>query len=95
MASQIDALCKEISLVSQAAGYTHTAKHIHAEVANVVASTAKNRSSMLADVQAGRRSENEYISGYFLKMATRYEIPTPHTRALFEGIKLLDEQILT
>jgi 2-dehydropantoate 2-reductase len=95
LASQIDALCKEISLVSQAAGYSHTANHIHREVASVIASTANNRSSMLADVLAGRRSENDYISGYFLKVSARYKIPTPHNRALFDGIRLLDEQIQT
>jgi ketopantoate reductase len=50
---------------------------------------------MLADVLAGRRSENDYISGYFLKVSARYEIPTPHNRALFDGIRLLDEQIQT
>ena len=46
LASQIEALCNEISLVSQAAGHIHTANHIHHEVAKVIASTADNRSSM-------------------------------------------------
>ena len=95
LASQIDAVCQEISLVSQAAGYTHTATDIHREVASVIASTANNRSSMLADVLAGRRSENEYISGYFLKIAAHHKISTPHNRALFEGIRLLDRQTQT
>lgn len=92
LASQVDAVCQEISQVSRAAGYHQTATDIHREVASVIASTANNRSSMLADVLAGRRSENEYISGYFLKVATHHSIPTPHNKALFEGISLLDKQ---
>jgi 2-dehydropantoate 2-reductase len=95
LANQVDALCHEISLVSQAAGYTHTAKHIQHEVVNVIASTANNRSSMLSDVLKGKRSENDYISGYFLKISAHHKIPTPHNKALFDAIKLLDEQIVS
>jgi 2-dehydropantoate 2-reductase len=93
LTSQINTLCQEISLVSHAAGYIHTAKHIQREVLSVIASTANNRSSMLSDVLNGKRSENDYISGYFLKVSAHYKIPTPHNSKLFEAIKLLDEQL--
>lgn len=95
LAAQIETVCQEISQVSLAAGYIHTATNIHREVASVVASTANNRSSMLTDVLAGRRSENEYISGYFLKIAAHHNIPIPHNTALYKGIKVLDEQAQT
>ncbi|MFT5709893.1 MAG: 2-dehydropantoate 2-reductase [Halioglobus sp.] len=91
LASQVDLVCQEISLVSRAAGYIHTATNIHSEVASVIANTANNRSSMLADVLAGRRSENDYISGYLLKIAAHNGILTPHNKTLFERIRLLDD----
>lgn len=92
LASQVDIVCQEISLVSRAAGYIHTATNIRSEVASVITNTANNRSSMLEDVLAGRRSENDYISGYFLKVAAHNKIPTPHSKALFEQIRLLDNR---
>jgi len=95
LASQINLVCQEISSVSLAAGYIHTATNIRSEVASVIANTANNRSSMLVDVLAGRRSENDYISGYFLKIAAQNTIPTPHSKALFEQIRLLDNQVCT
>ncbi len=95
LASQVDAVCEEISLVSRAAGYIPTATNIQNDVASVIANTADNRSSMLADVLARRRSENDYISGYFLKISAHHGIATPHSKALFEQIRLLDNQAKT
>lgn len=48
---------------------------------------ALNTNSTLVDLRAGRRTEIDYITGRFLSIAARYEVPTPVNRALFELIK--------
>ena len=90
LATDVNHLCKEISQVSAALGYSAIAENIHSRVTQVIADTALNQSSMLQDVLAGRRTENDYISGYLLGISTRLKIPTPCNRAVFERIQQID-----
>jgi len=86
LAKRVHQLCDEIALVSVAAGFQETANNIHCWVNTVITETCDNRSSMLQDVLAGRRTENEYITGYFLKLAKQYGVTTPYSKAAYEGI---------
>ena len=91
MATQVSELCDEIALVSRAAGYVRTADNIHQQVRTVIAATAENKSSMLQDVLAGRRSEIDYICGYFLTRAEQLGVPAPFNAALYNEIKKMDQ----
>ena len=42
---------------------------------------------MLQDMDAGRLTEIDYITGYLLEVADQHSIDTPLNRALFEAIK--------
>ena len=44
--------------------------------------TARNRSSMLQDVEAGRRTEIDAINGAIARLGTELGVPTPVNRAL-------------
>lgn len=90
LASQVDALCGEVTAISRAAGFNTVASSLEATVAAVIAGTAHNRSSMLQDVLNGRPTEIDYITGYLLQVADRYRIDAPHNRALLEKIKNRD-----
>lgn len=83
---QVDTLCREICQISYAAGFTRTARTLPRAVADVIAATAANRSSMLQDVSAGRRTEIDYITGYLLQIAANYGIRAPHNRALYDKV---------
>ncbi len=50
----------------------------------VIAGTADNRSSMLQDVERGRRTEIDYITGYLLQVAEQHGIDAPHNRACWK-----------
>ncbi len=91
LAKLVHQLCDEIARVSLAAGFHEAADNIHSWVSTVITETRDNRSSMLQDVLAGRRTENEYISGYFLKLAKHYHVATPGSRAVYEGILQCDK----
>lgn len=90
LAQQVADLCREVSQVSYAAGFTATAQQITQMAANVIAGTANNRSSMLQDVEAARPTEIDYITGYLLQVAADHGIKAPHNRALLEAIKKHD-----
>ena len=59
------------------------------QVLDVVANTALNRSSMLQDIESGRRSEIDYITGYLCRVAEQKGLPTPVNLSLLRGIKAL------
>ena len=92
LTQHVTALCDEIARVSTAAGFNKTAANIHNRTKAVITSTANNRSSMLQDILAGRRTEIDYISGYLLKVAKRMEVATPYNTALFEDICRIDQE---
>ncbi|MGG1571485.1 2-dehydropantoate 2-reductase [Fictibacillus sp. NRS-1165] len=61
-------------------------------VLRVCRSTAENRSSMLIDVEEGRQTEIEAISGYLLKLAEGKGKDVPYTRFVYFGIKALERK---
>ncbi|MBC8079999.1 MAG: 2-dehydropantoate 2-reductase [Gorillibacterium sp.] len=53
--------------------------------------TALNRSSMLQDVEGGRVTENEWISGAILRLARIRRIETPITDVIYRLIRTIDQ----
>ena len=87
LAAEVAALCDEVALISRAAGYAEVAATLQQNVTDVITGTAGNRSSMLQDVERGRRTEIDYITGYLLQVAEQHGIDAPHNRALLESVK--------
>ena len=85
--TKVTTLCGEISTVTRAAGFTAIAAALPQLVAEVIAATANNRSSMLQDIENGRRTEIDYITGFLLRVADQHGIDAPHNLALFRAIK--------
>ena len=90
LAGEVKRLCDEIARISNAAGYTEVAATLAQTVAAVIAGTADNRSSMLQDVQGGRRTEIDYITGHLLQVGGRHGIDAPLNTALLERIRNID-----
>ena len=58
------------------------------EVRRVLIMTQKNRSSMLQDIENGRRTENDYITGYIVKLGRSLGIEMPANEALYNLVKI-------
>lgn len=86
----VDALVAEAWPVLRAAGLDLDEAAAHDKVWSVVRSTAGNRTSMLQDVLAGRRTELDAITGAFLKLADRAGAAVPTHRALHTLVSLVE-----
>ena len=83
---QVSQLCEEIAAISTAAGFTCTAASLREDVMAVIENTAQNRSSMLQDVLAGRKTEIEFINGHMLRTARRLDVDAPLNQELLQEV---------
>lgn len=86
LARRVRALCREIARVSEAAGRGQAVVDLETTVFGVIAATADNRSSMLQDAAAGRRTEIDYISGYLVATADALGVDAPLNRDLLARV---------
>jgi 2-dehydropantoate 2-reductase len=61
-------------------------------VQNICKSTAKNRSSMLKDIENGQMTEIDAILGYIIAEAKKKHLSIPHVQFLFDSIKGIENQ---
>lgn len=71
-------------------GITLDEESLWSFVMEVLEKTAANRPSMLQDLESGRRTENEAISGYILKAAEKKGVELPATKVVYSLMKLAE-----
>jgi 2-dehydropantoate 2-reductase len=80
-------LLDEALSVAQAEGVRFTDTDAQRELWHVVRATADNRSSMLQDVERGRRTEIDSISGAILELGKARGLALPATERIVERIR--------
>ncbi|WP_224333294.1 ketopantoate reductase family protein [Haloprofundus halobius] len=73
---------RETARVARAEGVSLPNRRARTALSRVVDATAENRSSMLQDVDAGRRTEVDAISGEVVARAERHRLDVPTNRTL-------------
>jgi 2-dehydropantoate 2-reductase len=86
----IDAVCAELAAVMQADGFSTSTEALHRLIVDVCRQTATNTCSTLADVQAGRVTEIDWMNGYVVRRAAALGIPCPVNAALYREVRALD-----
>ena len=89
------AVCFETAAVLDALGQHIIAAELPAAATEVARRTAANRSSMLQDVQARRRTEIDYINGFLCRRAEAADIPCHFNRTLCRRIRALEQGYLS
>ena len=84
---QVDSLVKELLAVFKRLGIPEPDGGLAYRVEQIILATAANRSSMLQDVQAGRSTEIDYITGTLLKAAKPFGLKLNAHQKLYEQIK--------
>lgn len=77
-------LCEEFCVIAAAAGFNFAKAEIMNKLDRVIKNTASNYSSMLQDVQLGRRTEIDYVTGFLVRKAQQFEIAAPAHQALLQ-----------
>ena len=75
-------LLGEALSVARASGFPFTSAEVTRDFERIVRATASNRSSMLQDLDRGRPTEIDAISGEILREAARHGLDLPATRAI-------------
>jgi 2-dehydropantoate 2-reductase len=88
-----EALAAEAAAALVAEGLKITAGEAVRRVMEVAKTTARNRSSMLQDVLAGRRTENDYLTGALLRLARRHQVAVPTHRAFYRLIRVIEQRL--
>ncbi len=92
--SLVQNLCQEVAPLLAREGIHQTSAQLFTTVMSVVERTAQNYSSMQQDVQHHRPTEIDFITGYLLKQADKYQLDLPEHRALYLRIKALEKTYL-
>lgn len=82
----LPALADEIAAVAAADGIALGTAEIVLQTREVLTATAANRSSMLQDIEAGRRTEIDTINGYICQRAQLHGLAVPENRRLLNAV---------
>ena len=85
-------ICEEGSAVAMASGFKIGSVEAFRRTLRVAGQTASNRSSMLRDIELGRRTEIDYLNGAIAELAERHGIGAPVNSALASMIRALSKQ---
>jgi len=85
-------LLGEALAVARAAGFGFTSEELTHDFDRVLRASADNRSSMLQDLERGRTTEIDAISGEILREAARRGLELPATRAIVARVTELSSR---
>lgn len=88
--NSIDGLCRELSELMRASGQGEETPHdLRQRIETVARRTARNTSSMRADVLGGRVTEIHFINGYLARLGRDLGIETPVNQMLTQRVQQL------
>jgi len=89
---QVEALCAELLQVFKRLGIEEPEGGLVNRVEQVILSTAANRSSMLQDITAGKKTEIDYITGTLLKAAKALKLELKTHQTLYSAVKEAEQR---
>ncbi|UCF08790.1 MAG: ketopantoate reductase family protein [Thermoplasmata archaeon] len=87
----LETTCKECLNVARAEGHELDEQEIFEKTKSVARLTAENRSSMLQDMEKGKRTEIDAINGRIVELGKRHGIETPVNSTLVALIRGVEE----
>lgn len=85
-------LMKEVQLIAKAEGVKNTDIMIDETIENLNGMIPDGKTSMLQDVEAGRKTEVEMFAGTIIKLGLEYGIATPYNRIIKEIIEIIHKK---
>ena len=85
-------LMKEVQAVAKAEGVRNTDIMIEETIENLHKMIPEGKTSMLQDVEAGRKTEVDMFAGTVVRMGEKYGIATPYNKTIKELIEIIHRQ---
>ena len=85
-------LMKEVQLIAKAEGVKNTDIMIEETIENLNKMIPEGKTSMLQDVEAGRKTEVEMFAGTIIKLGLEYGIATPYNKIIKEMIEIIHKK---
>jgi 2-dehydropantoate 2-reductase len=86
---QIASVVEEILQLSKILNLDQGLANLHEQVLDVARATANNRSSMLQDIESGKETEIEAITGYLCRLAIKHSMQLPTNEELLAQVKAI------
>lgn len=90
----LDELCDECVGVCKSHGIRVSSEELITRVLDVARKTARNRSSMLQDIENGRRTEIDHINGAFSRLGEKQCVAVPLNRTMTAMVRALKRNAL-
>ena len=81
----------EVVVIAARAGINLSAADIEKYIMILDTLAPEGKTSMLQDVEAGRKTEVEIFAGTIMDLGRRYGVPTPVNEILFRQIRVLEQ----
>lgn len=85
-------ICKEVCQVAQKKGVKNLENFEAEALSSLELMCDEGKTSMLQDILAKRKTENEIFAGEMIKLGEKYGVETPYSRVLYELVKVLEEK---
>lgn len=90
-AKSVKTIANEVAIVANSQGISLTADFIEQQALLVAQKTAKNTSSMLADVLAGKTTEINNINGYICKLGKQHNVDVSFNQNLTNQVNQVSQ----
>lgn len=80
---------KEVQAIAKAEGVRDTEKMIDETIMHLHTMIPEGKTSMLQDVEAGRKTEVKMFAGTVIEYGKKYNIPTPYNKILKELVEII------
>lgn len=84
-------IMREVQSVAKAEGVRNTETMVDEALKHLKTMTPDGKTSMLQDVEAGRKTEVDMFAGTVIELGKKHGIPTPYNKILREMIGIIEE----
>lgn len=85
-------IMKEVQNIAKAEGVNNTDTMIDEALTSFHKMIPDGKTSMLQDIEAGRKTEVEMFAGTMIKLGEKYNIPTPYNQVLKDLVDIIEEE---
>jgi 2-dehydropantoate 2-reductase len=88
----MESAMREVIMLSEKAGVNLSEEDIEKFHSVLHSISPQGKTSMLQDIEAGRKTEVEMFAGKVIELGTRLHVPTPVNQKLFDAIKKIEAE---